>query len=316
MAKKIKFNLIVDGYKCRTCDELKDNFNLLEVIDYFENSKLEKWLDARGFDETLSSIEKIDKKSNIKKIAQELCTIFEIDFSSDDLDIELENYQFLKDNKDSTEKEKINKLTKQNRELEVQIASFKEEKENEQFELLFKLDIAEAKKKQHKNELMERTNQLYKIELERDKYKEEIKKLTNQLFHYQQIETESINQLQNLDNNSKSELKKLHSQLSQYKESQSELVKKLDKIETEKKQYKNAIVALKNQLFHNQQRESESIQKLKFENDKYKKEIGELNSPSNIASIFGVPIQTIKVEKQSDTIDINEALQGLSRAFK
>jgi len=59
MAKKIKFNLIVDNKPIRNLEELIENFNLDDISKLFENNTLHKWLDVRGYNEHLEKINKI-----------------------------------------------------------------------------------------------------------------------------------------------------------------------------------------------------------------------------------------------------------------
>ncbi len=48
MAKKIRFSLEMEnGTKIRTLDELRENFSLTKVVEYFDNQKLFHWLEDR-----------------------------------------------------------------------------------------------------------------------------------------------------------------------------------------------------------------------------------------------------------------------------
>lgn len=44
MAKTIKFNLICDGHPIRTLEDLRENFSIEDVLEYYGNGLLEKWL--------------------------------------------------------------------------------------------------------------------------------------------------------------------------------------------------------------------------------------------------------------------------------
>ena len=48
MAKKIRFSLEMEnGRKIRTLDELRENFSLTKVVEYFDDQKLFHWLEDR-----------------------------------------------------------------------------------------------------------------------------------------------------------------------------------------------------------------------------------------------------------------------------
>ena len=78
MAKTIKFNLICDGNPVRTIDDLKENFAIEDVLSYYENELLHRWLNVRGYDEILDKVNKISSTSALE-IIKELISIFEIE---------------------------------------------------------------------------------------------------------------------------------------------------------------------------------------------------------------------------------------------
>lgn len=77
MIKLVKFNLLIGGQRCRTIEDLRNNFNILNVMEEFQKGKLEKWLKVRKFDE-YESIKEIDKTSDDLEIANSLCRILSI----------------------------------------------------------------------------------------------------------------------------------------------------------------------------------------------------------------------------------------------
>jgi hypothetical protein len=87
MAKKIKFNLIVDGNPIRNLDDLRNNFNLDDMIVHFRFGLLDRWLSVRGFDEHLRKVTAIKAKNirNTLKIAEELVRIFELEASEEEI---------------------------------------------------------------------------------------------------------------------------------------------------------------------------------------------------------------------------------------
>ena len=58
MAKTIKFNLICDNTPVRTIEDLQNNFSIEDVLDYYRNGLLCRWLKVRGYEEELKKVEK------------------------------------------------------------------------------------------------------------------------------------------------------------------------------------------------------------------------------------------------------------------
>lgn len=73
--KQVKFNLYVDQQKIRTIDELKEHFNIDDILEWYEQGVLQKWLKVRNYNEQLEKIEKIDSK-DLLEIACEIISIF------------------------------------------------------------------------------------------------------------------------------------------------------------------------------------------------------------------------------------------------
>ena len=91
MAKTIKFNLICDGKPIRTLEDLRDNFSVEDVLSYFQNGLLKRWLRVRGFLNELKDVNAITSKDDIE-IISELVKIFGI--TSDITDIEKDTFIF------------------------------------------------------------------------------------------------------------------------------------------------------------------------------------------------------------------------------
>lgn len=64
MAKTIKFNLICDNKPIRTIEDLQDNFSIEDILKYYENGLLLRWLHVRGYHEE----EKKVAQFHVKKI--------------------------------------------------------------------------------------------------------------------------------------------------------------------------------------------------------------------------------------------------------
>ncbi len=87
MAKTIKFNLILDNYPVRNIEGLQEHFSIEDMLKYFENGLLLRWLNVRGYDTQYDTVKNIDKSLNRKEIVMELVKIFEV-VEMDDEDIE------------------------------------------------------------------------------------------------------------------------------------------------------------------------------------------------------------------------------------
>ena len=77
MAKTIKFNLVCDGNPIRTIEDLQNNFVIEDVLDYYNNKLLHRWLKVRGYDSELELVSKITSKDTMQIIKQ-LIRIFNI----------------------------------------------------------------------------------------------------------------------------------------------------------------------------------------------------------------------------------------------
>lgn len=87
MAKTIKFNLILDNYPVRNIEGLQEHFSIEDMLKYFENGLLLRWLNVRGYEKQYAAVEAIDKSLDRKEIVMALVKIFEV-VEMDDADIE------------------------------------------------------------------------------------------------------------------------------------------------------------------------------------------------------------------------------------
>ena len=78
MAKSIKFNLISDNIPIRTIDDLRNNFSIEDVLSYYRNGLLKRWLDVRGYDDELKKIEEIKTDDSIE-ILEKIIEIFKVE---------------------------------------------------------------------------------------------------------------------------------------------------------------------------------------------------------------------------------------------
>ena len=58
--KTIKFNLVCDNHQIRTLDDLRNHFSVEDVLQYFRDKVLEKWLTVRGYTDELEAVKNIE----------------------------------------------------------------------------------------------------------------------------------------------------------------------------------------------------------------------------------------------------------------
>lgn len=87
MVKKIKFPLeMASGVQVRSLEELKQNFELEKVIEYYMNGKLFIWLKDRYYDNEAEQILKLDSKD--ENLKEKICNIFHVEYAaSQEVDI-------------------------------------------------------------------------------------------------------------------------------------------------------------------------------------------------------------------------------------
>lgn len=95
MAKTIKFNLICDNNPVRTLEDLKNNFSIEDMLEYYENNLLHRWLKVRGYKNELEKVSEI-KVTEKEKIAKELVKIFDINIKDEEIDKEIYILEYLK----------------------------------------------------------------------------------------------------------------------------------------------------------------------------------------------------------------------------
>lgn len=84
---KLKFNLKLDGNPVKNIEDLRDNFNVFDILEEFKQGKLERWLKDREEIEYLNQVQSISKDLEDKEIALKLLDIFEIEDLNDSLDV-------------------------------------------------------------------------------------------------------------------------------------------------------------------------------------------------------------------------------------
>lgn len=77
MAKTIKFNLICDDKPVRTIEDLQNNFSIEDVLAYYDNKLLHKWLAVRGYTKELNAVNEISETDQLS-IIKKLISIFDV----------------------------------------------------------------------------------------------------------------------------------------------------------------------------------------------------------------------------------------------
>lgn len=86
MGRKIKFPLIMNGgKKVRTIDELRDNFELENMLNYYIDGTLSRWLKCQNYNAELTNLSKlnIESESFIKELYYSLGIIYKQDIKID-----------------------------------------------------------------------------------------------------------------------------------------------------------------------------------------------------------------------------------------
>ncbi|KAB0614426.1 hypothetical protein [Campylobacter hyointestinalis] len=78
MAKKIKFNLQVNGASVSSLESLQNNFNIEDIMEHFKSGLLMRWLEVQGLETELKELKKLDQNSD--NLAQSILKIFDMDF--------------------------------------------------------------------------------------------------------------------------------------------------------------------------------------------------------------------------------------------
>lgn len=96
MAKTIKFNLICDGYPVRTVEDLQNHFSVEDVLDYYQNGLLQRWLRVRGYERELMDVSDITSKEPME-IVKQLIRIFDVAADEEVVEEEIYMLQFLRE---------------------------------------------------------------------------------------------------------------------------------------------------------------------------------------------------------------------------
>lgn len=98
MAKTIKFNLICNGNPVRTIEDLQDNFSAEDVLAYYNNKLLHRWLEVRGYSNELEKVSSISSAKPLD-IIKELIGIFNISDDKQKIEEDVYIFEFIEERK-------------------------------------------------------------------------------------------------------------------------------------------------------------------------------------------------------------------------
>lgn len=99
MAKTIKFNLICDGRPVRTIEDLQSNFSIEDVLAYYNNQLLHRWLRVRGYEQELEAVSAITSNEPME-IIKELIRIFDITADEEKVEESIYILKYLEERKE------------------------------------------------------------------------------------------------------------------------------------------------------------------------------------------------------------------------
>lgn len=102
MAKTIKFNLICDDKPVRTIEDLQENFSIEDILKYYENGLLLRWLEVRGYNEEYKKVSDITCKEALD-VVKELIKIFDIEADEKKVEEGVYMLKFLEEKKELCE---------------------------------------------------------------------------------------------------------------------------------------------------------------------------------------------------------------------
>ncbi|MCM3763884.1 hypothetical protein [Neobacillus niacini] len=83
MKRQIKFPLVIKSEQIRTIEDLRENFHLESVLDYFFDGRLKTWLEQRGYTEELNALPALTGKDDNEDIPKILSELFGVDYNQD-----------------------------------------------------------------------------------------------------------------------------------------------------------------------------------------------------------------------------------------
>lgn len=99
MAKTIKFNLICDDKPVRTIEDLQENFSIEDVLKYYKNGLLLRWLKVRGYEDEYKKVAEISESETIE-IIKSLIKIFNVESDENKVEEGVYMLQFVEERRE------------------------------------------------------------------------------------------------------------------------------------------------------------------------------------------------------------------------
>ena len=80
-SKKVFTLTLKDGVEVRTLEELRNNFDLEKIVEYFKNGELLSWLEDRFYDDEAEAIENID--ADDRNLTAKICVALDVECDVD-----------------------------------------------------------------------------------------------------------------------------------------------------------------------------------------------------------------------------------------
>ena len=96
MAKTIKFNLKCDNSSIRSLEDLREHFCIQEVLDYYKNGLLARWLNVHGYKSELEQISKIQSATD-EDLVVSIATILNVECDENTIKESLAIIEYEKD---------------------------------------------------------------------------------------------------------------------------------------------------------------------------------------------------------------------------
>ena len=112
--KTIKFNLICDDKSIRTIDDLQNNFVIDDIIEYYHNGLLQRWLRVRGYEKELESVNLINSNLSDGEIIKKLISVFNVEMEESKIEEGIYIWNFCKERE---ERQNQHKNIEHNREV-------------------------------------------------------------------------------------------------------------------------------------------------------------------------------------------------------
>ena len=106
---KLKFNLNFGGEQVRTLDDLRENFSIEDMLENYHNGMLERWLDARHYNDELEQVKAI-QATDARGILAELLRIFGVASDPEEVEAGLSVVDYLEGRRKFWEDLKAGKL--------------------------------------------------------------------------------------------------------------------------------------------------------------------------------------------------------------